>query len=290
MNKNLKNKIKEYRLFFEDSSEEFKIIDDENKINKEFNHVDSFYSWKKFISKYNNEKGYYYRGQVVSDFPLASIFRKDNFLVLQNNNEKKYIDFVKDKHYSFFESEKNIYERYSKMQHYSLPTRLLDITSNPFKALMFILIGNYEKIDFENNPPSFFLFKRKDKKEVIYSHSLDTSTFEDYLNKCKKNFNIIEPIKDHKINKRVMDQDSLFIDFDFNFEKIKNYKDELNELKESFLEKFEIIRLTFHLNIEKIKIIEKKLKEYYYFKENLYHDLYEKKDSYIKKFSKLLNN
>ena len=82
---------------------------------------------------------YFYWGHYDYHYEdIAPIFRK--------NADGKYIHLEKEDHIfrellrrcpDDFSTCTTIFERLVKMQHYSLPTRLLDITSNPLVALYF---------------------------------------------------------------------------------------------------------------------------------------------------------
>lgn len=77
-----------------------------------------------------------FRGQKCNDWdPLPSIFRDDN--VAAYKNENLIVRELISAHPYEFESDKTMFDRLVRMQHYQLPTRLLDVTINPLVALWF---------------------------------------------------------------------------------------------------------------------------------------------------------
>jgi hypothetical protein len=107
---------------------------------------------------------YYYRGCSVHDWKYnltPGIYRDNNILSEDRNFREMILMSPND-----FFNEVTTLEKLVKMQHYTLPTRLLDITSNPLVALYFAC-GKYKN---RNTDGKVYLFKIK-KEEIKYYDS-----------------------------------------------------------------------------------------------------------------------
>lgn len=209
-------------------------------------------------------------------------------------------------------SESNIAERetnLSVLQHYGLKTALLDITKNPYIAMLFMLRENID----EYRSPTLYLFKINDKEfdnptlfsEVRKSHTNERIIAQKgaFLNfeKVQKNkllkaipyVKIILEFDEYKYQEALIFENSANIMRKYNL--IKNNEigsaEDLNTIKESkdyyekninkIIELFDSVETTKEDCLEYINNeLTQKLKEYYYTKEDMFPD-FENKIRYL---------
>lgn len=139
--------------------------------------ITSFFSFLNSINEIPLKKGdfvRFYRGQRVDDFPTPSLFRKN---IDWSKEDEMFYDVVNRKPDEFATC-KCTFDHLVKMQHYNLPTRLLDITSNPLVALYFACSD--EAIDGKKR--TVFCFDIP--KSLIKNYNSDSVTILSNLARC----------------------------------------------------------------------------------------------------------
>ncbi|MDM3549853.1 FRG domain-containing protein [Serratia nevei] len=136
------------------------------------------------ISEIKRDKGYsyYFRGHSDFGYDLSpGIYRKESRWI---KREHRLFREIIIKCPSEFKDSKTTFQKLVKMQHYALPTRLLDITTNALIALYFSCVGMNEK----EKDGEVIVFKISDQ-DVKYFDDKDVSLLSN-LSKVEYLFNL----------------------------------------------------------------------------------------------------
>ncbi len=114
----------------------------------------------------------YYRGQSQQQYTLKpKLYRKieghidddENYLIY----EKEICNRAKLEYADFFDDCNNSIDELALMQHYGIPTRLLDVTENPLVALYFACVNNIK------NDGEVFVLKQDFSTKQYTSYDCD---------------------------------------------------------------------------------------------------------------------
>ena len=274
-----------------------------------------FYLYKELLQRFtSNEFGFnYFRGQSVNKPLLPGIMRDEVGKSYINNFERIYrklaYEFPEKIKYTEFNGDDCITSRecdLSLLQHYGLKTALLDITRNPYIAMLFMIKENIR----DYIEPTLYLFninERLEKDETLFTEVRKNQTNERILAQKGAFLNYEKTILKNKIYKKIP-YIKIVLRFDETVYKklLKKEIDAYNSLKkyskehghkdfESFLD-HDLSELNKQLNsIEKYKMIalkdiledlENKLNEYCYIKEDMFPDF----ENRIRYLSNKFNN
>ncbi|MCM2972588.1 FRG domain-containing protein [Larsenimonas suaedae] len=140
--------------------------------------IESLSDFIEFLSKLESSKDYewYFRGQASSGYQLTpSLFRVNEESILNKEKEYELCNEILIANHKDFEKDGCAFDKLVRMQHYSLPTRLLDITSNPLVALYFACS------EVEDSAGEVFVFKVLNN-EVKYPESDSVSCISNLYN------------------------------------------------------------------------------------------------------------
>ncbi|AWB52923.1 FRG domain-containing protein [Pasteurella multocida] len=189
-----------------------------------------FYLYKELLQFFvhSNDKYNYFRGQSHSYSLTPNILRDNVQYSYRDEFENLYLKISHEfpEKITYFNLQNcDIEDReyqLSLLQHYGLKTSLLDITSNPYIAMLFMLSESFDSY----KEPTFFLFKINEN--------------------IHRDKHLFTEVRKSKLNERIVAQKGAFLNFDkifmnkhFDVEKISSVKVKLNFSDDEYLKYLE---------------------------------------------------
>lgn len=133
----------------------------------------------------NEENHVYYRGHSSTDYKLEPALYREKNINLLKNESTLYNDFLSSNPHFFNECTTTL-EKLVKMQHHEIPTRLLDLTENPYIALYFACSSK------TNNEKNGEVFKFEIAEDKFKYYDSDTVSVISNLTKCAIDFKLTD--------------------------------------------------------------------------------------------------
>lgn len=159
------------------------------------------------------ENTLFYRGHSDQTYELKpSIYRDERFI---ENEDKIYRETISKVPYDF--KGKNTIESLVLMQHYGVPTRILDLTTNPLVALYFACIENKDKdgeVVVFDIPEESTCYFDSDKVTILANLAkckIDFKYKKKYFPDLKKHTEIIRNLYIEKSSQKCSNKKKLFL-------------------------------------------------------------------------------
>lgn len=163
----------------------------------------------KLLKKLDINENTFYRGHANHSWELTpSVFRSE----FKGTEHQFYLE-ISQHNPSEFEKQKTLFDQLALMQHYSIPTRLLDWTKNPLVALYFSTENYEENIDGEliiYQPETILssgTYGEKILSKLVHTSRNESCSFEDFKNEyIDSSFKIADILSDDEENDQALEQ------------------------------------------------------------------------------------